>query len=183
MARYPATLHTFRPGATVLFMRSLVAAILACLLCAGVAAQTKIYKVRQPDGTILFTDQPPPGAQIISETEAPSSPEPPAPAAKKDGQAGTLQQRAARSDAQLRERSAQIDKAFADVQTAERELENAKQQLEQGRTPLPGEMLATARGGVRAGPAYQERIVKLEQAVVAAEQKLTKAREELNAVR
>jgi len=165
-------------------MRSLLVAILSGVLCAGVAAQTKIYKVRQPDGTILFTDQPPPGAQVISETEAPPpAPAPPAPAAKKDAQAGTLQERAARSDAQLRDRSAQIDKAFADVQTAERELESAKQQLEQGRTPLPGEMLATARGGVRAGPAYQERIAKLEQAVVAAEQKLAKAREELNAVR
>jgi hypothetical protein len=165
-------------------MRSLVVAILTCLLCASVVAQTKIYKVRLPDGRILFTDQPPPGAQVISETEAPPpSPAPPAPAARKDGQAGTLQERAARSDAQLRDRSAQIDKAFADVQAAERELEAARQQLEKGRTPLPGEMLGTARGGVRAGPAYQERISKLEQAVVAAEQKLAKAREELNAVR
>jgi hypothetical protein len=166
-------------------MRSLLVAIFTCLLCAGIAAQTKIYKVRLPDGRILFTDQPPPGAQVISETDAPApSPEPPpASAAKRDSQAGTLQQRAARTDEQLRDKSAQIDKAFADVQTAERELQGAKQQLEQGRAPLPGEMLGTARGGVRAGPAYQERIAKLEQAVVAAEQKLAKAREELNAVR
>ena len=164
-------------------MRYLLVAILAGLLCTGVTAQDKIYKVRLPDGRILFTDKPPPGAVIVSERDAPPSPEPPAPAAKKETQPGTVQGRPTQGDARPRNRSAQVDEAFAAVQAAERDLETAKQQLEQGRAPREGEMLATARGGVRAGPAYQERVAGLEKAVATAEQKLARAREGLDAVR
>lgn len=165
-------------------MRSLLVALLAALLCAGVAAQEKIYKVRTPDGRILFTDKPPPGSVIVSEREvAPPSPEPAAPTAKPEPRSGTAKGRPAQGDVRSRNRAAQVDEAFAAVQAAERELEAAKQQLEQGRAPREGEMLATARGGVRTGPAYQERVAGLEKAVAAAEQKLAKAREGLDAVR
>jgi hypothetical protein len=165
-------------------MRSLIVALLAALLCAGVAAQDKIYKVRTADGKILFTDKPPPGSAIVSEREVPPpTPEPAAPAAKPEPRPGTGQGRPTQADARPRNRSAQVDEAFAAVQAAERELETARQQLEQGRAPREGEMLATARGGVRAGPAYQERVADLEKAVAAAEQKLAKAREGLDAVR
>jgi hypothetical protein len=44
-------------------------------------------------------------------------------------------------------------------------------------------MIGTARGRVHYGPGYQERLAGLEKAVTAAEQKLAKAREDLNAVR
>ncbi|MCK7491128.1 MAG: hypothetical protein MZW92_04735 [Comamonadaceae bacterium] len=49
-------------------MRKLLTAVLAATLATGVAAQSKLYQVRMPDGRILFTDQPPPGATIIGET-------------------------------------------------------------------------------------------------------------------
>ena len=165
-------------------MRHLLVALLAALLCASVAAQDKIYKVRTADGKILFTDKPPPGSVIVSEREVPPpSPGPAAPAAKPEPHPGTGQGRPTPGDTRPRSRSAQVDEAFAAVQAAERDLETAKQQLEQGRAPREGEMLATARGGVRAGAAYQERVAALEKAVAAAEQKLAKAREGLDAVR
>jgi len=94
-----------------------------------------------------------------------------------------LQQQGAEAQSRMRERSEQVDRAFAAVQSAERELEQAKQALEQGGAPQPGEMIATARGRVRQGPAYQDRIADLEKAVATAEQKLARAREDLNAVR
>jgi len=168
-------------------MRSLLVALLVALACAGADAQSKIYKVRLPDGRILFTDAPPAGAVVLSERETPPPPPepaaPPAPAAKKEPATGTPQERAAKVDERQRDRSAQIDKAFAAVQAAERDLEVARQQLEQGRAPREGELLGTARRGVRVGPAYQERITGLEKAVAAAEDRLAKARDDLNAVR
>ena len=164
-------------------MRLLTVAIFATLLCAGAAAQDKIYKVRLPDGRILFTDRPPKGAVIISEREVPPpSPDSPAASANREGQ-GSVQQQATDADARLRERTAEIDKAYAAVQTAERELATAKQALEQGRAPQAGEMIATAKGRVQYGPAYKERLAVLEKDVAAAEQKLARAREDMNAVR
>jgi predicted component of type VI protein secretion system len=170
-------------------MRLLLIAILAGLFCAGAGAQNKIYKVRMPDGRILFTDSPPPGAAIVSENEAPAAPPParspvPAPAAaKQPAPPRAAQEPPVQAEEKPLDRSAQIDKAFAAVQSAELEVEAAKRQLEEGRAPKEGEMLGTARGGVRVGPDYQERLAKLEKAVAAAEQKLAKAREDLNAVR
>ena len=165
-------------------MRMLIAAVLVGLACAGASGQDRIYEVRLPDGRILFTDRPPAGAVILSEREAPPAPPPaPAPAPKPDAQPAPLEQRAAQTESRLRDRAAEIDKAFAAVQEAERDLEDAKLRLEGGRAPLDGEMIGTARGRVRPSPAYQERIAGLEKAIVAAEQRLTKAREDLNALR
>jgi hypothetical protein len=165
-------------------MRTLILAIAAALLCTGAAAQDKIYKVRLPDGRILFTDRPPAGAQILSEREVPPPPAD-APARPGQGDAGSasLQKQAAEADARMRERSAEIDRSYTAVQAAERELEQAKQALEQGRAPQAGEMISTARGRVHYGPAYHERIAGLEKAVAAAEQNLAKARQGFNAVR
>jgi hypothetical protein len=164
-------------------MRSLIVALLALSVCAGVAAQDKIYKVRLPDGRILFTDRPPAGAKILSERDVPP-PEPERPVSSNRGDAVTpLQQQAADADTRIRERAAEVDRAYAAVQAAERELDQAKQALAQGQAPLPGEMVGTARGRVQPSPAYRERVAGLENAVTAAEQKLAKARNDLNAVR
>ena len=164
-------------------MRPLIVAALSALLCAGAAAQDKIYQVRLPDGRILFTDRPPPGAKIISEREVPA-PSQEAPTGTGQGDAASpLQQRAADAEARLRERAAEVNRAFAAVQAAEQGVEEAKRALEQGQAPLPGEMIGTARGRVQPSPAYRERIAGLEKAVAEAEQKLARARNDLNAVR
>jgi hypothetical protein len=185
-----ARIHPFRslrisqPGASVPVMRSLIVAALAALLCAGATAQDKIYKVRLPDGRILFTDRPPPGAKILSEREVPPpSADTPARPAPSDAGPAPLQRQATEAEARLRERAAEVDRAFAAVQAAETELAQAKQALEEGRAPQAGEMVGTARRRVQPGPAYRDRIAELEKAVAAAEQTLAKAREDLNAVR
>lgn len=167
--------------ATLRIMRLLLAALLAGLACVGAAAQDRIYKVQTPDGRVLFTDRPPPGSKVLSEREVTHAP--PAAAAAGAERSQTLQQQGAQAAERLQDRSAQIDKAFAAVQAAERDLADAKLQLEKGRTPLEGEMIATARGRVRPSPAYQERIAELEKGVVAAEQRLAKARADLTALR
>lgn len=187
MARYethPTDGLRITPGrASFLAMRSILVALLAALLCAGAAAQDKIYKVQLPDGRIMFTDRPPPGAKILSERDAPPSPPAPSRPAQTDAKAGSLQQQATDAEARLRERTAEIDKAYAAVQSAERELEQAKLALEQGQAPQSGEMIGTARGRVQPSPAYRERIAGLEKAVAEAERKLAKAHQDMNAVR
>lgn len=163
-------------------MRSLTVALLAAVLCAGAAAQEKIYKVRLPDGRILFTDRPPPGAKILTEREVPTPPE----ASTRPDQGETitpLQKQAGEAESRLRARADDIDRAFAAVQAAERELAAARQALEQGRAPEAGEMVSTARGRVHYGPAYRDRVLELEKAVAAAEQKLAKARDDFDALR
>lgn len=162
-------------------MRSIVVAVLVAALSTGAWAQSRIYQVRLPDGRVLFTDTPPPGAVIVSERDQPPSP-PKKPAAA-ETKGPSLQERAAAADARMRQRAAQREKAYAEVEAAERAVTEAKQRLESGRDPREGERIGTAKGGSRAGPAYEERLARLEQAVAEAEQRLAKARESLNAVR
>ena len=164
-------------------MRPLFVALFATVLCAGATAQDRIYKVQLPDGRILFTDRPPAGAKILSEREVPP-PSTDVPARPGQGDAVTpLQRQAGEAESRLRDRAAEVDRAFAAVQAAEREVERARQALEEGRAPQAGEMISTARGRVQYGPAYRDRVLELEKAVAAAEQRLTKAREDLNAAR
>lgn len=161
-------------------MRTRLLGLTLALLAAAAAAQTKIYQVRMPDGSILFTDSPPRGAQVISERDVSLPPAPP-PAPKAAAQ--QTQDAAAAADQRLRERSARLDKAFETVTQAEREVELAKQRLEIGREPQPGELLGKVGGGIRRGPAYDERIAGLEKALADAEARLARARDELNALR
>jgi hypothetical protein len=164
-------------------MRVTFVAIVSALLCAGASAQDKIYKVRTPDGRILFTDTPPPGARIESEREVPPATAPAPAQPDRDAQLRALQQQATKAGERSRERSAQLEQAFAAVQAAEAELDAARQQLQAGREPQPGERIGTARGGTRTTPAYEQRVAALESAVAAAEQRLGKAREELSGLR
>jgi hypothetical protein len=164
-------------------MRLLLVAIFGSLLCASVAAQDKIYKVRLPDGRVLFTDTPPPGATIEAEREAPPPPPVPPPPPNRDAQMRSLRQQAKQVEDRARDRTEKLNRAYAAVQTAEADLATARQQLEAGREQQPGERIATARGGTRTTPAYEERIAGLERAVTEAEQRLAKANEDLNAAR
>jgi len=163
-------------------MRLLIVA-LAVFICSAAAAQDRIYKVQLPDGRILFTDTPPPGAKIVSERDVPPPPPAPPPAPNREQQLRALRQQADEAGERSRDRSAQLQQAFTAVQQAEADVETARQQLQAGREPQPGERIGTARGGTRLSPAYEQRIAGLEGAVLAAEQRLAKARSELNASR
>ncbi len=164
-------------------MRSFILGAVLSLLATGASAQTTIYQVRLPDGRVLFTDQPPPGAVIVQKRIVEPLPEPaPTPEAARPADP-SLRERAAAVDERLRERAAQREEAYAAVAAAERELDSARQALESGREPQAGEMLGKVGGGARRGPAYEQRIAALEASVTAAEQKLSKARETLTGLR
>ncbi|MGE5337398.1 MAG: DUF4124 domain-containing protein [Gemmatimonadota bacterium] len=156
------------------FPAALCAILLACLVSPSVLADA-IYKVRLKDGSIVFTDRPPPGATILDKREFEPAPPPP-PLPKKiepalTGGAATKQQ----AD------RVKMDAAVAD---AERAVAEARAKLEQGRELREGDYIQTARKGfTRKSPAYEERVQALEQAVADAEARLAKAIEARDAAR
>lgn len=150
--------------------------IAVCLAIAPLAASATIYKVRMPDGSILFTDSVPAGGKVIEERAAvptptvprsvPAPARPAAPAATAPA-AGTPT----------------LTTAAAEIADAERELAEARKRLEAGREPLPGERIGTVSGRSRLAPEYESRIAGLEQAVAAAEERVKRAYEARNALR
>ncbi len=159
--------------------------VLICLIVAALPAladaQT-IYKVLMPDGSVLFTDAPPPGGKVLEEREAKSTPKAPARAPRPTpaGVPGTSGEPQTTSVA-AKERA--IDAAMKEIASAESTLQAAKRRLEAGREPLPGERLGLAGGGSRLSPEYDERIAGLEREVAAAEARLQKAYAARNAAR
>jgi hypothetical protein len=165
--------------------------VAVCLAIAPLVASATIYKVRMPDGTILFTDSPPAGAKILEErAPLPAPPRQPAKAAPAAGATTTPRATAPGSSTTQGSGSAAaasgpqaIDAAMAEISDAELELAAARRKLETGREPLPGERLGTAGGRSRLSPEYHSRIADLERNVAAAEARVQRAYESRNALR
>jgi hypothetical protein len=156
---------------------------IVCVLPCLADAQS-IYKVQLPDGSIMFTDTPPPGAKVLEEREAKSSPRPavrtttPTTAARQ-AMPGPLGEPVTAGAPKARP----IDAAMQEIEAAERAVQVAKRRLELGREPLPGERLGLAGGGSRLSPDYEARVAGLEREVADAESRLTKAHAARNAAR
>lgn len=154
-----------------------------CLAIAPLVAFATIYKVRMPDGTILFTDSPPAGAKVLEQRETlPPPPRQPARAAPRATDKGSSAPQGSGSAAAA-DGSPSIDAAMAEISDAERELAAARRKLEAGREPLPGERLGTAGGRSRLSPEYESRIGGLERDVAAAEERVKRAYDARNALR
>ncbi len=148
-------------------------ALLAAL--AGVAfAET--YRYVYPDGRVVYSDKPVPGARLQGEVAPPPPPgaAPPAPqkgAPKPPGEDPVA--------ARLRLRA----EADEQVRQAEQALAQARAQLASGVEPLPGERTGTASGGSRLNEAYDARQRANGQAVAAAQARLERAVAARNATR
>ena len=159
--------------------------VLICLIVAvlpALAVAQTIYKVLMPDGSVLFTDAPPPGSKVLEEREAKSTPKVPARALRPTpaGVPGTSGEMPATSVA-AKERA--VDAAMKEIAAAESDLQAARRKLELGREPLPGERLGLAGGGSRLSPEYEARIAGLEHDVATAEARVQRAYAARNAVR
>lgn len=143
--------------------------------CVAVQAQSKtVYKVRLPDGTIEFTDSPPSNAKVLETIEPKPNatlPRPPAASA------------APPAAATAATRTQALEAANKEVAAAELALTDARRAREDGREPRDGEIRGTKGGGARHLPAYDERQKSLEDAVVAAEERVKRAHEARNALR
>lgn len=165
--------------------RWVLAALAVALPCLAVS-QT-IYKVQMPDGSVMFTDTPPPDAKILEQREGRSparqasspAPAPTVPAAQVPAQGIGFDGQ----PLQPVRKSSALDAAIAEVNEAERALQLAKRKLELGREPKEGERLGLKGGGSRLTPEYEARIEGLERDVANAELRLQRAYEARNAAR
>ena len=162
---------------------------LLAALCAGLIvvapgvwpqARSVIYQVQLPDGRIEFTDQVPPGAKVLetiqpregNRMQPPARPAPPTQPASPDSQPQPASPPLS-----------PIDSAMREVQEAERALTAARRAFDRGREPLESERQGLKGGGTRILPAYEERQRALNDAVIAAEERVRRAYEVRNALR
>jgi hypothetical protein len=148
-----------------------------------IALGATIYKVELPDGSILFTDSPPPGAKILEERETKSASRAAPPRSVAGSQAPAATGIPPGSTVVPLKGPANLEAAMAEISAAERELAVARRKLELGREPLPGERLGLKGGGSRLSPEYEARVGELEKEVSAAEARLKRAYEARNALR
>jgi hypothetical protein len=152
------------------------------LLGTFVGAQT-MYKSTMPDGSIVFSDKPPPGASKVETIKV----EPSQPAAKAEPSKGDKSKAADKKAPavdpaalqKLREEKAKRERAEANVAAAEKALRTAEEALAKGEEPLPGERTGIVGGKTRLNEAYWARQRKLKDDVENARANLERARTQL----
>lgn len=151
-------------------------------MVAGMAAAQQLNKYILPDGSVVYSDQPVPGALRGKPLENPPVP--------------SVEQRASaqkRADVERRKREEflqrmetrrkDLDAAEQRVARARKGVTEAEAALETGRAPVAGEMVGNAAGSVRPGEAYLKRIAELEQNLEKARKELDDSLRAWNAVR
>ena len=158
---------------------ALLLAPLLAALALPAEAQT-IYKFVRPDGRVVYSDRPVPGARLEEELERAPQPDPAAAAAaraREEARAKALRE-------SLAERSRSLDQAENDLRDWTRRLDEAKARLEAGREPLPGERTGVVfQGKSRLNEAYWARQDENEAAVAEAEARVAQARSTLQSLR
>lgn len=152
---------------------------LCALLSVGVGAQT-LYKSTMPDGSVVFSDKPAPGAarveSIKTETSKPGASAEPAKAdPSKAGSKKTPPVDPAVVK-KLRDDKAKRERAEEQVRAAEKTLRAAEAALAKGEEPLPGERTGTAGGKSRLNDDYWKRQRQLKDDVENARANVERAR-------
>jgi len=157
---------------------NLAALLLASGLACTAQAET-VYKYRMPDGRIVYT-----GEVLRNATLLDTLRDPPPPKAPDAATQQRLEREKARAAASP-DRTAALEAADAEVKSAVRGLAEAKARQESGAEPEEGERVGTARGAPlgRARDEYIARQGRLQEAVDAAQKRLDRAYEALNALR
>jgi hypothetical protein len=150
--------------------------IVLALAAASAADAQKIGRYVFPDGRVVYSDQPVPGAKLVNEV-APPPPPSASPPPSREGKAAAP---GADSGA---ERARRLEQTDAEVRAATEALERARAQLQAGIEPLPGERTGTAGGSSRLNEAYDARQAANQRAVADAEARLQRAVAARNAAR
>jgi hypothetical protein len=151
--------------------RPLLVLVIAIAAASAADAQ-KIGRYVFPDGRVVYSDQPVPGARLANEL----APAPPAAAPAREGKSAPAP--GADPAAARIQRRTQAD---AEFRAATEALDRARAQLEAGIEPLPGERTGTAKGGSRLNEAYEARQAANQKAVADAEARLQRAAAARNA--
>jgi len=149
--------------------------VLALAAATAVEAQ-KIGRYVFPDGRVVYSDQPVPGAKLVNEV-APPPPPSASPPPIREGKPAAPGPDPGAAHAQ------RLNQADAEVRAATEALERARAQLQAGAEPLPGERTGTKGGGSRLNEAYDARQNANQRAVADAEARLQRAVAARNAAR
>ena len=157
---------------------------LCVVLSASIGAQT-LYKSTMPDGRVIFSDTPAPGAAKVEplSSAAPKTsprveatkPSPSPPRGTKPADPAVVKQ--------LREDKVRREKAEEQVRAAEKTLHAKQTALAKGVEPLPGERIAQADGKSQLTPAYWARQRKLKDDVEEARANLEREKYRVRAAR
>ncbi len=151
--------------------------VVLALAAANAVDAQKIGRYVFPDGRVVYSDQPVPGAKLVNELAPPppASASPPPPPRESKAAAPGADPGA--------ERVRRLDQADQEVRAATEALERARAQLQAGVEPFPGERTGTATGGSRLNEAYDARQAANQRAVADAEERLQRAVAVRNAAR
>jgi hypothetical protein len=152
-------------------------ALLAGLFFTAAAAAQNAYRYVTPEGRVIYSDMPVPGARLDGTIAAPA-PVSPAPAG---GPTLSPSQEALLKSADQRVR--RLNELTTEIQSLERDLQAANARLEAGREPLEGERIGTYAGRSRLNDAYWARQDYNQLAVADLQARLNRAVEERNALR
>ncbi len=157
---------------------AVVAVVALMALPAREGAAQPIYRSVMPDGSIVYSDKPTPGARDARELELPppniALPEP----------TGTSGASGVSAGAQGAPPASRLDAAQDEVVRASDALDAARAALEAGREPQAGETMGTAiPGRARRTDAYVQRLKSLEDGVARAQKRLDDALTQRNALR
>jgi hypothetical protein len=150
--------------------------LLAAIAALPSAHAQTVYKHTMPDGQVIYSDRPMPGAIKSEEVHvlrsAASSPSSATATATQDaGEAGQQ----AEDQRRVEDWRTAVADADARVETARQNLAAAEEALEQGREPQPGERVGNVGGGSRLTDAYAQRVAQLQKNVAAARDALQEA--------
>jgi hypothetical protein len=155
--------------------RTIVPALVAAL-AAGPAAAQDAFRFVLPDGRVVYSDQPVPGARLEATIVTPPAPSSPQPAA-------TLTPRQEALAKAADERLRRLTELTAEIQNAERDLAAANAALQAGIEPREGERIGTYAGRARLNESYWARQDYNQMAVANAQARLNRAVQERNALR
>ena len=150
-------------------------ALLAGLFAAAAAAQNA-YRFVMPDGRVIYSDQPVPGARLDGTIVTPPAPSSPAPVT-------TLTPREESLAKAADERIRRMNELTDQIQVASRDLAAANAALQAGLEPLEGERIGTYAGRARLNEAYWARQETNQRAVANAQARLDRAVQERNGLR
>ena len=151
---------------------------LALVTACGLAAAETVYKYERPDGKVIYSDSPVPGARLIGRFELVPAPAPAEPVRAEPPR------RPSDADEAAERRVLAIDAADARVKAADQALRDALERQQQAFEPLPGERLGNAGGTTsRLAPGYFARQREAAAAVDAARAGLDEAYRLRNEVR
>lgn len=150
----------------------LIAGAMLALLCGPALAQAPaIEKYVTPDGKVIYSDSPVPGAQSVKKLDTP----PPQTNSGPERRSNPSVSAAPSATSGGAPKDDRLDAATLAVRNAAEALEAAKNKLEFGREPRENERQGTAGGRSRLNDQYFERIKELEKGVEDAQARLDEA--------